>query len=205
METIRQFVEEGGGLLLTYQTGTLDEKGSRRGSMPLADLIGVQPFDLMIRPSHGSGPELSETPKKFVYRAATHHPIMDGLEDRTLTFSGGVVECGLGDTTREIASVVDFDYGRMHWHHTVLGWYPSERIAPLITVNEPAGRVVYLAGGLDAAVVTQGDPATYDILARSVRWAGDAPLPIEVNAPPTVEVVSYLCRSTKSLLVSAEP
>ena len=110
-------------------------------------------------------------------------------------------QCELRSTAAEIASVLDYDYGRMHWHHTVLGWYPSERIAPLITVNEAGGRVVYIAGELDKAVVTQGDPASYDILAESVRWAGGTPLPVSVEAPPTVDVVSYRSGSTDALLV----
>lgn len=126
----------------------------------------------LTKPSYGNYPRLYEIPPEHYYKVTVDHPVAPGLKGKLLSYSGGLVEFEPGPGTTEIAEVLDFDYGRMHWHHTVVGWYPWERIAPLITVNERKGRVVYIGGELDRSVVTQGDPAPFDILANAVRWAG---------------------------------
>lgn len=42
METLRDFVRRGGGLVATYETSRYDEHGGRRGELGLADLLGAK-------------------------------------------------------------------------------------------------------------------------------------------------------------------
>ena len=41
----------------------------------------------------------------------------------------------------------------------------------------------------------------FDILANAVKWAGKAPMQVQTDAPPTVEVVTYRSQSPKSMTV----
>jgi hypothetical protein len=192
IDAVCHFVESGGGLVMTYRTAFEDERGSLRDKPGLADIAGVRgPFGLLTNPSYADYPRMYEILPQHYYRVPSGHPVGEGVADRLLSFQGGLVEFEVGPEAAEAAHVLDFDYGRMHWHHTVVGWYPGDRLAPLIAVRERAGRVVYVGGELARAVVEEGDPAPFDLLANAVKWSGRAPMPVEINVPPSVEVVAH--------------
>ena len=202
IQSVRQFVNDGGGLILTYRTSFADEKGNLRGGMALADVAGIRgPFGLLTNPSYADYPHLYEILHQHYYRVTVDHPVTAGLKDKLLSYPGGLVEYEQEPGTTEIAGILDYDYSRMHWHHSVLGWYPWERIAPLISISEKKGRVVYIGGELDKTAYTQGDYASFNILSNAVKWAGKKPLPIETSAPPTVEVAMYKDQSSNSIVI----
>jgi type 1 glutamine amidotransferase len=58
---------------------------------------------------------------------------------------------------------------------------------PCATIGRQGkGRVVYLAAGIDTANFSYSWPYQRVLLARAIRWAADAPCPVEVQAPMCV-------------------
>ena len=90
----------------------------------------------------------------------------------------------------------------MHPHHTVMGWYPWNRIRPLVVGRKLGnGRAVYVAAELDGASLRFGDPQSLTVLACAVRWAGQGQAVLHTNVPPSVETTIHGSRDGKKRCV----
>src|SRR5262249_25634525 len=73
---LRAFVEQGGGLVATYETSLFDEWGVRRKDFGLADLFGVTFKGHIEGPMQNSYLRLETDPV-----TGKRHPLLKGLED----------------------------------------------------------------------------------------------------------------------------
>jgi len=80
---LRSFVENGGGLVATYETSLYDEWGTKRKNFGLADIFGVSFQGRIEGPMHNSYLRLETDPA-----TGRRHPLLAGLEDAPRIING---------------------------------------------------------------------------------------------------------------------
>jgi type 1 glutamine amidotransferase len=192
-EAIRGWVEAGGGLVLTYRSGWRDGAGVRRQGPGLAGLAGVRGvFGEATHPIRPAYVPHDVSPPQVYYRVTSGDPAWAALAGRLSSFMGSYVEFDADPEAQELATIVDFDYSRMHPEHTAIGWYPWKPVRPMAVGRDVGkGRVVYLGAEIDGASLRFGDPESLALLVAAVRWASRGSSSLAVSAPPSVEVVAH--------------
>ena len=184
---VRRFVEAGGGLVASLDTGLTDEFGNPRPSPALADLFAIE---------HG-GPAIAAQPDRAldVNFARTLPP--DYWEKRRGVWNFLAVPGSMLDTPALTALLgqesVTFKGPAIRIRPTapdvttVAHLLPREGNAPpipaIVTRQVGAGRVVFLAAGLDAANYLVPYPYHRVILRQCIDWAAREAPPVEVTAP----------------------
>ena len=158
---ITDWVERGGGLLATYDTGLYDENAKVRPGGALKEVLGV----------NVKGEALDGQPECY-YRIKETHPALG-------EYHAGAVVKGDGrllpvEATGNARVLADC------WN---LG--TKESRGPAIVVNTfGKGRTVYISGSLEAHYTSSRVPSHRLILASVVRYlAGNAPAPFTLSAP----------------------
>ncbi|HXW14140.1 MAG TPA: alpha-amylase family protein [Terriglobia bacterium] len=191
LKSIADFVSAGGGLLATYRSSMLNEKGEERKEMGLAELLGIETMGLEVRPGGGEGgTAASGREATNWYRVLEGSPIGKGLEGRNSTFDGGMVKIRTRGTATVVAQALDYNYRKQATIPTAWWpWWPGQPGLPLIVAHE-GGRVIYFAGELDAAYLRWGWPEIAQLIANAVRSVAGPP-PIEVEGPTSVQAEVY--------------
>jgi len=192
VKSIGDFVNAGGGLLATYRSSILNEKGEERDEMGLAQSLGIQTMGLVVRPG-GGGTAATGREATNWYRVLEGSPVGKGLEGRVSTFEGGMVKMevsprimGEKGKTTVVAQALDYNYAKQATIPAAWwSWWPGQPGLPLIVAKEE-GRVVYFAGELDGAFLRWGWPEISQLIANAVRLVAGPP-PIEVEGPSSVQ------------------
>ena len=198
---LRRFVEAGGGLIASGESGLYDETGAARRDFALAELLGVHARGahrgaraasgaswesyahhsyLRLSPelrAEVEGPQTGQEPPID----APRHPVLDGFEETDLLPFGGrleQVEPAPG-TTVPLTFVPSFPIypPETAWMRDV------ENREPALVLRDPltqGGRVGYLAASLDHAFGKHNLPDHGDLLANLIRWAADGRIPLSV-------------------------
>ncbi|MGC9349374.1 MAG: hypothetical protein ACP5JG_14645 [Anaerolineae bacterium] len=162
-DLLTQWVAEGGGLLVTWDTGLYDADGSRRRGA-LQELLGVEM----------TGEPLGTRPDTYL-RVCRSHPIL-GERAPAQLMMGDVrnVPVDVADDTTVLADVWDLGRG-------------ASRGPGIVTRAYGAGHVVYLSVSLEAMYTATRIPSLRETLVRAVRWLGrDAPPLFTLKAPTGV-------------------
>ena len=158
---IADWVERGGGLLATYDTGLYDENAKIRPGGALKEVLGV---DI-------KGEPLPSQPECY-YRVKETHAALG------VYHAGAVLK---GDS--RLLPVAAVGTGRVLADCWNLG--TKESRGPAIIVNTYGkGRTVYVGGSPEAQYASSRVPSHRRILASAVRYlAGAAPEPFAISAP----------------------
>ena len=193
VETIRGFVQRGGGLVATCETSLCDERGRSRGDFALKDLFGTtfEGRPLVPQPKHdldanfaivindqywaqrgnaGTFRFADFADSIFATDPRLKHLVLNGQAG----FKGPMIRPGIFQPPMKPA----------------LLYFPdgSREAFPIAANGEQGkGRVVYFAAGIDAANFTYAYPYHRIVLSRAVRWAACAMYPVEVKAPMCVQ------------------
>jgi hypothetical protein len=168
-EGLRRYVEGGGAVLATYRTSLLDEWGRQKGDFGLADILGVSyrgdfgPAYMAVDGELGAGLSSSPVIAQRLLRVAAK----DG------SLAAGEV---IGPSPTDLAP---FRYVS----------------APTVRTSWPAfvrrGRVLYCAADLGFAYARAGYRDHLRLLGNCVRALLGQKLPIELEAPVTVDMALY--------------
>jgi hypothetical protein len=164
-EMLRAWVNSGGGLLATYDTGLYDDRGRvRSDGGALREVLGVDLKDEPLEPQ-----------PDCYYRIRRAHPALAGYEPDTAVQA----DLRLVPAAAHGAATVLADC----WN---LG--TTESRGPAIIANQYGkGRTIYIAGSLEAFYVSTRIESIRRILAATVSYlAGDAPKPFTLSAPAGV-------------------
>ncbi len=212
VQTLRDFVAQGGNLIATGESTLYDEWGARRADFALADLFGANTLDeqegepatessswesyanhsyLRLTPALGAqvdGPHSDDEPPIDSER----HAVLGGFaETDILPFGGQLL-------------VVD-----PAWDAQVpLSWIPPFPIYPpefawmaqtestnpalILRNTEEGGRVAYLPADLDRCFAHYHLPDHGDLLANIVRWASFNTIGLEVEGDGLIDCHLYL-------------
>gem|GEM_PF-2710193 len=176
IKALTEFVEGGGGLVVTGTTSLSDDQGERRPDFGLADLLGV----------HFKG--MTETYYTFL-QLEKEHPVTQGLElefpmtvYKTLQARVSAVQ---PDTV--LGVIVD----PMPGFH--MGYPPLNRTETpaLVARSVGHGRIVYAGASLGGDYLEYNHPDVRTLLVNAVTWTAGGPPPVTAKAPGTVEVVPW--------------
>ena len=164
-ERLAAWVERGGGLLATYDTGLYDAEGRMRGDGgALKEVLGVEM----------KGEPLGSQPECY-YRVKESHPALKGYE------AGAIVQ---GDG--RLAPVEARKGAKVLAECWNLG--TKEVRGPAVIVNAYGkGRTIYISGSLEANYRYSRVRSTGQLFASMVRYlGGGAPMPFKLKAPKGV-------------------
>jgi hypothetical protein len=179
-QIIREYVEQGGGLIDSYETSLYDENGHRRPNFALADLFGCD-FTGMRR----------DTSMDCYQRVVSNHEIFKGMDigsTDVIMNEGETLLCTVrdGDNIQVPAAYVP----RIFNQPPEMAWIPNmETEYPTMTaVTYGKGHVVYFANQTDKLCYTNGHEDFYDTFYNALEWVKNATLTLQTNAPSSVHV-----------------
>jgi hypothetical protein len=191
IQKIQEYVEGGGGLVLTYQSGWCDEKGEKRERVGLAELAGIHEY-------FGTAASHRETNYPIYYRVVSEELIWKGLKGRLLSFgetslSDRYVQIKAAKDAHVVAQILDLDYSRMHKEHWLKGAFPGKAVNPMIVTRKAVkGKVVYITGSLDSHSRRSGDPESIEVLVNAVLMASKGEPTIITNCPSSVHITTHI-------------
>ncbi len=191
---LRAFVENGGGLVATYETSLYDEWGVKRNDFGLAGLFGVTFKGRVEGAMQNSYLRLEVDPT-----TGKRHPLLDGLEDAPRIING--VHRVQVEATRPfpnppltlIPSYPDLPMEKV---------YPREAKtdSPQVYLREDGGgRVVYFPWDIDRTFWEVLAPDHFKLLRNAVVWATNEEPVVTVTGPGVLDVTVW--RQKTSLTV----
>jgi len=191
VKAVDEFVRQGGGLVASLDASLFDEFGTPRENFALAETLGVDyrgmpeatPTEkpaLDVNFAQSIGPDYWEKRKSvFDFKQDTASLLNQGrmqtyVGAEPVTFKGPAVRVAPRPGTQTIATL------------TAKGVAGAAAFPGVMTHEHGRGRVVYLAGGLDAGYYLYAYPYQRLALEHAVRWAAGSPPPVAVEAPMCV-------------------
>lgn len=212
---IRRFVQQGGSLVATGDTGLYTEWGDPRPDFVLADLFGchrTQPPRKLTRAEPSSGPAgAGRDPSNHTYLrlipewrarvngprrgdepvpAGNRHPVLRGFDDTDIVPFGGTlvplrVDAG---ATVPLTFVPPFP---VYPPETSWMRQPNTDIPGLVLSERGRSRIAYLPADLDRRYARSRLPDHAALLANVVRWAAEDSLPLEVEGVGFIDCHLY--------------
>jgi hypothetical protein len=160
-QMLSRWVERGGGLLATYDTGVFDENGKVRPGGALKDVLGV---DI-------KGEALPSLPECYFRIQKTHPALGDYRSGATIKGDSRLLPVEAVGEAQVLADC---------WNVGT-----KESRGPAIIVHQfGKGRTVYISGSLEAHYASSRVLSHRRILASAVRYlAGNSPPPFTLTAP----------------------
>jgi hypothetical protein len=211
VKAIRYFVERGGGLIATGETGRCNESGEPRSDFALADLFGAhvvsgQPASadstrlrwavetqhtyLRLTPelrARGPGPKSGDEPAAVGER----HPALKGFDETDILPFGGMLEPLRVDGG---ATILATFIPAFPIFPPEAVWMRQPRTdIPALIVNEAGGhgRVAFLPADLDRRFGRDNLPDHANLLANLVRWTARDNIPLQVEGAGFVDCHLY--------------
>jgi hypothetical protein len=181
-DAVRRYVDRGGAVIATYETGTRDEWGEERGDGLLDELFGVA------RRGHAIGPLVHSY-------SAVHgtHPLLDGLKDTELTLNSPLL-CPVVAAPTADSSLLTLVPPYISYPPEMAHSRTGDSGLPLVLASEAGkgwGRRVYWTGNVDAFLYSSNSPDHLRMLCNSVDWAARTERAVQVDGPGLVEVHAY--------------
>lgn len=169
-DRIREFVEDGGSVIATLESGRFDADGNRMEHPPLWDLFGIQ-----------SAEEVREKDPGCTYVKFENGPVAGiGGGEPVAGFVGCTLRCDFASDVRTLASSFVPLASRY-------GEFPTETYPSAVVRKVGKGTVIYLAGGMGQTFHDFGLPEMKAAAEALVAAAAPGGLRVE-NAFPSVEV-----------------
>jgi hypothetical protein len=180
-EQLRAYVERGGSIVATHETGLYDEWGRRREEFGLAELFGVS-----------AAGEVQGPMKNAYLRLAGPHAVLAGLEDASRIIHGVhrlPVEARVEFPERPITLIPPYPDLPME------EVYPREEQTdtPELYLREFAGggRVAYFNWDIDRTFWEVLAEDHGKVLAGTVRWAVNEPPPVTVEGTGVLDIAVW--------------
>lgn len=192
IETVCDFLRGGGSVVLTGQTGLLDERGQRRSGSELWACLGLSIKEKkQATDNRGRGDWENDTHHTYLWRTHEAHPLWKGFEETSIIGFGGEMTGVTSDGLLE----------RLGGLLPAFPIYPPEMSArpepvfdeaPILAGELPwGGRTVYLAADIDRCYGRDRLPDHGRLLANAVQWARNAEPPVRVEGAGHLLVSAY--------------
>jgi hypothetical protein len=190
---IRRFVEKGGNLVATGNTGLLTGDGEPRADFVLGDLFGVhleKPRDLFAKPAlEKMAGEAYHTYLRI--EKGERHAILKGFEETDILPYGGLldslrVEPGAQTPLTFIPQFPTYPPEKAYMR------IPQTDVPGLIIHDHPnGGRVVYLPADIDRQYGRSNLPDHGDLLRNIIQWAAHGKIPVTVEGAGLIDTHLY--------------
>jgi hypothetical protein len=182
---IEAYVERGGSVLATFETGLYDETGRPRAEFALAGLFGIRKAG--VREGFGS---LGANPgQPSVQRIETPtHPILASF--RNTQWIGGSswrVPVAMDDAPM-LTHIAQYPTSPTE---AVYPRGPSEKVPTMVARERGASRLVYLAEDIDAGFWRSGASDLGDLLVNAIKWLTRDHSPMTVTGNGLIEAYGW--------------
>ncbi|HEV2276085.1 MAG TPA: alpha-amylase family protein [Acidobacteriaceae bacterium] len=177
-EQLKAYVDQGGGLLATFETSMYTERNERRADFGLGDLLGIRQ----------AGPVIGTNGNAYYARIKKQHPILEGFED-TNWLPGAQYRLPVAPIDSPVLTVVP----------GFVAYPPELAYPPQSETDEPAvvlrqrgkSRLAYFPGDIDRTLWHSGNTDLTLLLQNSIRWVAGAGAPIVVEGDGLVETIAW--------------
>ena len=175
IENLKRFVEQGGGLLISYSTSLFGADGSRRERFALEELIRVRPRE-----------QVGEL-EQWMYK---YSAMVGGPNDLYLTMREGVDPELAGWRSRLVPLWFYEPVSALEGGEVVADIVTGDGrrpVLPAIVVSKHGrGRVAYLASSLESLYLGSNIKELADLVSTLIQWVAPEPLPFELQGPEGV-------------------
>ncbi|WP_026464341.1 beta-galactosidase trimerization domain-containing protein [Adhaeribacter aquaticus] len=184
-EQLRQFVQNGGSLVATYETSLYDEEGKQRINFGLADLLGVTYAQGVEGPMQNSYLNLKADPATKQY-----HPVLKGLEEanRIINATHRVKVKANTNFPSPVTLVPTYPDLPME---DVFPRQGDTDIRELYLREVGQGRVAYIPSDLDRTFWQIMSTDHSKLLRNTIRWALNEEPMVEVKGPGVIDVTTW--------------
>jgi len=192
-EQLRQYVENGGNIVATFETSLYDENGNQRKDFGLADLFGVSYNNNIEGPMKNSYLKLNKEAGSSDY-----HAVLNGLTDAFRIINGVwrlEVKPGM-DFPSPITLIPSYPDLPMEHVYPV---QPNTDIRELYLRETGKGRVAYIPWDIDRTFWNILNVDHGKLLQNIFNWALNDTLPVEVKGSGVLDVAVW--QQEKSMTV----
>ncbi|MEJ7767517.1 MAG: alpha-amylase family protein [Chitinophagaceae bacterium] len=185
LELLKNYVRDGGNIIATYTTSLCDQDGKERKDYGLSELFGVS----------FTGKKENTRKDNYQYILNKKHPLVQPDSSQTeLLFNAGFTALCKPNKDADVICT---------WVPTIQNQPPDKSWVEKFSTEFPTvvenrygkGKVLYFANQPDLMSYKIGHPDPIHLLLRSIRYLAGGSIPIESNAPSSVNI-----GFTKSLL-----
>jgi len=177
-EQLRAYVQAGGSLLATFETGLYDEKNQRRSDFGLADLLGIRK----------AGEVVGTDGNAFYARIERRHAILDGFHD-TNWLPGAEHRLPIAPVANPVLTVVP----------GFVAYPPELAYPPIPRTDEPAvvlqergaSRLAYFSGDIERTMLISGEVDLSRLLRNTLKWILHEEQPVTVQGPGLIETFAW--------------
>jgi hypothetical protein len=218
-QSVRRFVERGGSLVATGQTGLYDEWGDPRADFALADLFGCHAVgdsrvSLASREQRGAGPSggtFAPSPSGHTYlrlspelrsrvdgptagdeppAAGDRHPVLRGFDETDILPFGGTLAALKVDAGATVPLTFIPPFPT---YPPETSWMrePKTDIPGLVLSQRGTGRIVFMPADIDRRYAAEHLPDHALLLANVVRWTAGDGVPIAIDGPGLIDCHLY--------------
>jgi hypothetical protein len=178
IETIRVYVREGGGLIVSRNAALFDERGTPRRDFGLADVLGL----------HYTGRILDTADDTYQLIRDKQSPILKGIGDTDLLINGGAtVLCSLANPAYTVVAThiptIPNQPPEYAWIPDMKTDYPT-----IVTGIYGKGRVVYFANAIEALCFLNGHEDYTEIYKNALDFASGGSYMLNAKAPRSVQI-----------------
>lgn len=205
--SIRRFVQNGGSLFATGDTGLYDEWGDPRSDFVLADLFachrvgdtprlrgpsgpeGARHTYLRLSPelrSRVDGPKAGDEPPAVGER----HPVLRGFDETDILPFGGTLSPLKTDSAATVPLTL---VPAFPTYPPETAWMrqPKSDIPGLVLSQQGSARVAYMPADVDRRYAREHLPDHAALLTNVVRWAADQSIPLAVEGTGLIDCHLY--------------
>ncbi len=171
---IKNFVKQGGGLVMTYATSLYDEKGKKRSDFALGDLAGIQ----YIEPDENMSEKMAAT-LSFGGVWDLYMKARPGQQVIKPPLTDNLIPAFLYEPVRALP-------GAEVAADIVIGTNTEPIFPGLVVSRYGKGKVAYIPAALDAAYLQSHIRQFGDFIKNVVEYVSPAGVPFEIDAPSSL-------------------
>ena len=178
LRQLREYVEAGGSLLATFETGLYTERNQKRADFGLADVFGIRK----------AGDIIGTNGNAFSARIENRHEILDGLTG-TNWLAGAEYRVPLAPVEGPILTVVP---GSVAYPPELSYPDPARTHEPAVVLREKGkSRLVFFPGDIDRTLWHSGHTDLSRLLRNSIRWVAGQDPPVTIAGNGIIESFAW--------------
>jgi hypothetical protein len=193
-QQIRNFIDDGGSIVATFETSLYDEWGARRKDLGLGSTFGVRYAGRVQGPMLNSYLALSKEPG-----VDASHPLISGIEDATRIINA-VYQMDVTPLNKLASSPLEIVPSYPDLPMEAVFPPPVETHNPgVFLTTSGRARVVYFPGDIDRTFWYVLDVDHARLLRNAVLWASDEIAPVTVSGPGVLDVSVWEQRTSMTI------
>jgi len=178
LRQLRDYVDSGGSLLATFETGLYTERNRKRPEFGLAEVFGISK----------AGEIIGTTGNAYSARIEQRHAVLDGFTG-TNWIAGAEYRVPIAAVENPIMTVVP---GSVAYPPELSYPDPSHTREPAVVLREKGkSRLIYFPGDVDRTLWHSGHTDLSRLLRNSIRWVAGPDQPVSIKGDGLIEAFAW--------------